>query len=76
MSDIVTKIKGYRTIAFNLAVAVTGVVFGEDVVAAIRALGLSTDQAIDVIVGLVGAANIALRLVTSTPAFKKELPDA
>lgn len=76
MSDIVTKLKGYRTIAFNLAVAVVGVLFGQDVVAAVSALGLSTDQAIDAVVALIGAANIVLRFFTTTPALKRVATDA
>lgn len=66
IQDVAAKLKGYRTIAFNVAVGVAGALYGQEVVDAITALGLTTDQAIDAVVALVVAANVALRFVTNT----------
>jgi hypothetical protein len=66
------KIKGYKTVAFNLAIAVAGVLFGDEAVQALTALGLSSDAAIDALVALWASGNVALRAITNTPIFKGE----
>lgn len=71
IQDIAAKLKGYRTIAFNVAVGVAGALYGQEIVDAITSLGLTVDQAIDAVVALVVAANVALRLVTNTPVGRR-----
>lgn len=66
IQDIAAKLKGYRTIAFNVAVGVAGAFYGQEVIDAITATGLSADAAIDAVVAFVVAANVALRFLTNT----------
>lgn len=71
-NDLLAKFKGARTVIFNVAVAVAGVLYGDDAVNAVTALGLTTDQAVDALVGLWAAANVVLRIVTTTPIFRRQ----
>ena len=71
IQDIAAKLKGYRTIAFNVAVGVAGAFYGQEVLDLITALGLSVDQAIDAVVALVAAANVALRFITNTSVGRR-----
>lgn len=71
IADAVAKFKGARTVIFNVAVAIVGVLYGDAAVSAVQSFGLSTDQAVDALVGLWAAANVALRAVSNTPIFKR-----
>lgn len=61
------KFKGYRTIAFNVAVAVAGVLWGDEAVVALGNIGLGVDNAEDALLAAWGAVNVLLRVVTTTP---------
>lgn len=71
IQDVVAKFKGYRTVAFNAVAVVVAAVYGDAAVAALQNFGTTADQAVDILVALWGAANIALRAVTTTPIGKK-----
>lgn len=58
--------KGYRTLALNIASAVVGVLVATDW----AGLGLSTETAGLIISGL-GAANVVLRFLTTGPVGTK-----
>lgn len=65
------KLKGYRTIAINVAVAVAGVLWGDEAVKALADLGLGLDNAEDALIAAWAALNVALRAVTTTPVGAK-----
>lgn len=74
MLQTVQKIKGYKTVLFNVLVANAAVLFGQDVVNALLQLGLTFDDALEIIVAIVAAVNILLRAITDSPIFKKTAP--
>jgi len=61
------KFRGYRTVAFNVAIAVAGVLWGDEAVKALAGLGLGLDNAEDALIAAWAALNVALRAVTTTP---------
>lgn len=64
---LLEKIRGYKTVIFNVAVALAGAIYGQEAVDAVTQLGLTTDQATDALVAVWAAANVALRAITRTP---------
>ena len=68
---VAAALKGKRTVLFNVAAAVAGVLYGQDLVDAIQAFGLSSDQAIDALVAAYAAANVLLRAITNTPILRR-----
>lgn len=69
--NVVDKFKGYKTVAFNVVVAVVAVVGTPELVEAVKSVGVSSDQVIAAVTAAVAAVNVVLRLVTNSPAFKK-----
>jgi len=65
------KFKGFRTIAFNVATAVAGVLWGDEAVQAIAQIGLGADGAENALISAWAAINVLLRVVTTTPVGKK-----
>lgn len=59
--------KGYKTLIFNVAIAVIGLL-GANVDNDLKAI-LSDN--IDSVLGAFGAINVLLRFLTTTPVFKK-----
>jgi hypothetical protein len=69
--SILTKLKGYRTVLFNVASAVGGVLWGDEAVEAVANLGLGLDSAEKALLVAWAAVNVLLRLVTTTPVGQK-----
>jgi len=63
--------QGYRTILFNVGVAVATALWGDDVAKTITQLNIDLDVAEKALVALWAAANVALRAVTTTPVLTK-----
>jgi len=71
MKAFLEKLKGFRTIVFNVATAVVGVLWGEEAVTAVANLGLGADNAEDALLSAWAAINVLLRVVTTTPVGQK-----
>lgn len=65
------KLKGWRTVIFNVGVAVAGVLWGDEAAKAIGDLGLGLDNAENSLIAAWGLANVALRFITTTPIAAK-----
>ena len=58
--------KGYRTIAFNLATGIVGLIAATDF------SGVVSAETLAYVVMAQSLANVALRTITTTPVFKRE----
>ena len=67
-----SKLKGYRTVLFNIVMAATAVAnqFGAEIDAPALVGGLDALDA--AIAGIWAGGNLALRAITDTPIFRKE----
>ena len=66
------KIKGYRTVIFNVSIAVLAVLYGEDVVVAAQNVDISSEETLAVVSTLIAAVNVFLRVITKTPIGKQQ----
>lgn len=71
IQETAAKIKGYRTVAFNVVAGVVGALYGNEAVQLVQSLGLTADQAVDALVGLIVAGNVVLRFFTTTPVGQR-----